>query len=60
MREIIEIGSQIKGRLTGLGGRLGVGGIEQERKRTHKHGQQCGDCGGEGSMGGNGNGKSKK
>ena len=26
----------------------GVGGrIEQIRKRTHRHGQQCGDCGGE-------------
>ena len=26
--------------------RIGVGGIEQKGKRTHGHGQQCGDCGG--------------
>ena len=32
----------------GSGGRR----IEQERKRTHGHGQQCGDCGGEGMGGG--------
>ena len=25
-------------------GNLGGGGIEQKRKRTHRHGQQCGDC----------------
>ena len=30
-------------------GWLGVGGIEQKEKSTHGHGQQCGDCGGEGS-----------
>ena len=24
--------------------RLGGGGIKQKRKRTHEHGQQCGDC----------------
>ena len=24
------------------------GGIEQKGKRTHGHGQQCGDCWGEG------------
>ena len=30
-----------------VGGRLGGGGIEQEGKRTHGYGQQCGDCGGE-------------
>ena len=30
----------------GRGWRLGGGGIEQKRKRTHGHGQQCGDCGG--------------
>ena len=29
-------------------GRLGDGGIEQNGKRTHGHGQQCGDCWGEG------------
>ena len=28
------------------GGRLGGGGIERKGKRTHEHGQQCGDCGG--------------
>ena len=27
-------------------GRLGDGGIDQKGKRTHGHGQQCGDCGG--------------
>ena len=26
------------------------GGIEQKGKRTHGHGQQCGDCWGEGSI----------
>ena len=26
------------------GGRLGGGGTEQKGKRTHGHGQQCGDC----------------
>ena len=26
---------------------LGGGGIEQKGKRTHGHGQQCGDCRGE-------------
>ena len=26
-------------------GRLGGGGIKQKGKRTHGHGQQCGDCG---------------
>ena len=31
-------------------GSLGVGGIEQKGKRTHGHGQQCGDCWGEGSI----------
>ena len=25
-------------------GRLGGGRIKQKRKRTHGHGQQCGDC----------------
>ena len=32
--------------MTAGGGRLGGGGIEQKGKRTHGHGQQCGDCGG--------------
>ena len=27
-----------------LGERLGGGGIEQKGKKTHGHGQQCGDC----------------
>ena len=27
-----------------VGRRLGDGGIEQKGKRTHGHGQQCGDC----------------
>ena len=26
------------------GGWVGGGGIEQEGKRTHGHGEQCGDC----------------
>ena len=40
------------------GGRLEGGGIEQKGKRTHGHGQQCGDCWGGGSIRGlNGNGK---
>ena len=26
------------------GGSLGSGGTEQKGKRTHEHGQQCGDC----------------
>ena len=41
-----------------LGGGVGGGGIEQKRKRTHGHGEQCGDCWGEGGIRGlNGNGK---
>ena len=37
---------------------LGGGGIEQKGKRTHGHGQQCGDCWGEGGIRGlNDNGK---
>ena len=31
-------------RLTALGGMVRSGGIEQKRKRTHGHGQQCEDC----------------
>ena len=39
-------------------GRLGGREIEQKGKRTHGHGQQCGDCQGEGDIRGlNGNGK---
>ena len=39
-------------------GRLEGGGIEQKGKRTHVHGQQCGDCGGhKGIRGINGNEK---
>ena len=32
--------------MTAMGG-LGYRGIEQKGKRTHGHGQQGGDCGGE-------------
>ena len=40
------------------GGWLGGGKIEQKGKRTHGHGQQCGDCLGEGAIRGlNTNGK---
>ena len=39
-------------------GRLGGKGIKQKGKRTHGHGQQCGDCWGARSIKGlNGNGK---
>ena len=31
-------------------GSLGDGGIELEGKSTHGHGQQCGDCEGEGGV----------
>ena len=32
-------------RVTAKGeGRLEDGGTEQKGKRTHRHGQQCGDC----------------
>ena len=42
--------------MTASGGVLGGGGIEQKRKRTHGHGQQCSDCWGiEGIRGINGN-----
>ena len=56
----------MKHRLTALGGGVGGRRIEQKRKRTHGHGQQCGDCevwgrrvggGEEGIRGINGNGK---
>ena len=40
------------------GGRLGGGGIEGRGNRTQGHGQQCGDCWGEGGIRRlNGNGK---
>ena len=40
--------------------RLGDGGIEQKGKRTHGHGQQCGDYSGKGEYRGlNGNGDNK-
>ena len=39
-------------------GEVRGGGIEQKRKRTHGHGQQGGDCWGEGGLRElNGNGK---
>ena len=38
--------------------RLGYGGIKQNGKRTHGHGQHCGECRGRGRIRGlNGNGK---
>ena len=41
-----------------VGEKLEGGGIGQKGKRTHGHGQQCGDCGGEeGIMGINANEK---
>ena len=44
--------------MTASRGLLRSGGIEQKGKRTHGHGQQCGECGGEGGIRGlNGNGK---
>ena len=45
--------------MTAIGGRrLGGGGMEQKGKGTCRHGQQCGDCRGEGDISGlNGNGK---
>ena len=33
-----------------MGGSLAGGGIEQKGKRTHGHGQQCGDCWGLGGI----------
>ena len=49
----------MESRMTAVGeGRLGGGGIEPKGKRTHGHGQQCGDCWGKRSIRGlNGNGK---
>ena len=31
--------------MTAVGGELESGGMEQKGKRTHGHGQQCGDYG---------------
>ena len=31
-------------RMKAMGERLGGGEFEQKGKRTHAHGQQCGDC----------------
>ena len=40
--------TQMEIRMTAKGwGRLVCGRIEQKRKRTHGHGQRCGDCWGE-------------
>ena len=36
--------SEIESRMTASRGKLGVGGTEQKGKRTHGHGQHCGDC----------------
>ena len=33
-----------------MGGGLRVEGTEQKGKRTHGHGQQCGNCRGEGGV----------
>ena len=42
--------SEIESRMTASRGKLGVGGTEQKGKRTHGHGQQCGNCWGEGHI----------
>ena len=48
----------MESRLRAKGERIGGGGIKQKGKRTHGHGQPCGDCKGEGDIRGlNGNGK---
>ena len=40
-----KIQKLLDSKMTAIAGeRLGGGGIEQNRKRTHGHGQQCGDC----------------
>ena len=55
----IETDSQMESRMTASRKeRLKGGGMEQKGKRTHGHGQQCGDCWGEvGIRELNGNGK---
>ena len=37
--------SQMESRMTAGGQEVGGEGIEQKGKRTHGHGQQCGNCG---------------
>ena len=37
------VDSQVERRWTALGG-LGIEGLSKNGKRTHGHGQQCGDC----------------
>ena len=49
----IETDLDIENRLTALG--AGDGGIQHNRKRTHGHEQQCGDCRGQ-EVGGGGRG----
>ena len=54
----METESQMESRMTAGVGRLGGGGIDKKGKRTHGHGQQCGDCWREAVIRGlNGNGK---
>ena len=38
----------MESRMTARGGGCGVEGLSKKGKRTHGHGQQCGDCSGEG------------
>ena len=46
-----ETDLHIESRMTATGLReRGGGGTEQKGKRTHGHGQQCGDCSGEGDL----------
>ena len=48
----------MESRKTDTWGEVTGGGIEQKGKKTHGHGQQCGDCWGEGVLRGlNGNGE---
>ena len=50
--------SEMESRVTAQGVLGGDGGMEQKGKKTHGHGQQCGDCWGQGAIRGlNGNGK---
>ena len=54
----IETDLMMESRMTAkLGRRLGVEGLEKKGKRTHGHGQQWGDCGGDTVRGLSGNGK---
>ena len=43
LRNKIETDSQMESRLTAMGRQVEGGGTEQKGKRTHGHGQQCGD-----------------